>query len=172
MSWVAFPAVLVVLSAGCGLLVDELAGSRTPTPLLLPLGISAVIAVSSLVVTVASVATLATPLVAALAAAGFVLTRRRDLESWPFVAAAAVFVVYGAPVLFSGTATFAGYIKLDDTATFLALTDRIMDHGRSLAGLAPSTYEATLSVNLAHGYPLGSLLPLGVEVGSPAAQDE
>jgi hypothetical protein len=161
-SWVAFPLVLVVLSAGCGLLADELAGIRTPTPLLLPVGIGAVIAVSSLVVTVANVATLATPLVAALAAAGLVLTRRRDLEPWPFVAAAAVFIVYGAPVLLSGTATFAGYIKLDDTATFLALTDRIMDHGRSLAGLAPSTYEATLSVNLAHGYPLGSLLPLGI----------
>jgi hypothetical protein len=161
-SWLAFPVVLVVLSAGCGLLVEELAGIRLPASLLLPVGIGVVVAVSSLVVTVSDLATFATPLVAALAAAGFVLARRRDLDPWPFVAAAGVFVVYGAPVLLSGTATFAGYIKLDDTATFLALTDRIMDHGRSLAGLAPSTYEATLSVNLAHGYPLGSLLPLGI----------
>ena len=33
-----------------------------------------------------------------------------------------------------GEATFAGYIRLDDTATWMALTDRVMDHGRSLGG--------------------------------------
>ena len=65
-------------------------------------------------------------------------------------------------MLASGTPTFAGYIKLDDTATFLALVDRAMEHGRSLASLPPSTYETTLAVNLGHGYPLGALLPLGV----------
>ena len=29
----------------------------------------------------------------------------------------------------------------------MALTDRVMDHGRSLAGLPPSSYEATLDFN-------------------------
>ena len=52
-------------------------------------------------------------------------------------------------------------MKLDDTATFLALTDRGLEHGRSLEGLAPSSYEATLAFNLPF-YPLGSLLPLGI----------
>jgi hypothetical protein len=42
------------------------------------------------------------------------------------------------------------------------MTDRVMEHGRSLAGLAPSTYEATLATTLAIGYPTGSLMPLGV----------
>jgi hypothetical protein len=72
------------------------------------------------------------------------------------------FCAYAAPVVLSGQATFAGYIKLDDTATFLALTDRVMEHGLSLSGLAPSSYEATLSVNLGHGYPVGALLPVGI----------
>ena len=61
-----------------------------------------------------------------------------------------------------GQATFAGFIKLDDTATWMALTDRVMEHGRSLSGLAPSTYEATLAFNLGKGYPIGAFLPLGV----------
>ena len=65
-------------------------------------------------------------------------------------------------MLLSGAATFAGYIKLDDTATWLALIDRALGHGRSLAGLGPSTYEATLRADLGTGYPLGSMLPLGV----------
>ncbi|TMK75815.1 MAG: hypothetical protein E6G48_00745 [Actinobacteria bacterium] len=44
----------------------------------------------------------------------------------------------------------------------MALTDRVMEHGRSLDGLAPSTYEATLAFNLGSGYPVGVLLPLGI----------
>ena len=62
----------------------------------------------------------------------------------------------------AGEASFAGYIKLDDTATWLALTDRVMEHGRSLEGLAPSSYEATLAFNVGDGYPVGAFLPLGV----------
>src|SRR5205823_7355620 len=59
-------------------------------------------------------------------------------------------------------ATFDGYIKLDDTATYFAMTDRVMEHARSLAHLAPSTYEATLATSLSFGYPTGSLMPLGI----------
>ena len=62
-------------------------------------------------------------------------------ERWaPGRGALAVFAVYAAPIVLSGQATFAGYIKLDDTATWLAMTDRAMEHGRNLAGLEPSTY--------------------------------
>src|SRR2546428_11687 len=66
------------------------------------------------------------------------------------------------PLVLAGQATFAGYITLDDTATWLAMTDRVMEHGRSMAGLAPSSYEATLANYLAVGSPVGSNLPLGL----------
>ena len=36
------------------------------------------------------------------------------------------------------------------------MTDRVMEHARSLAGLAPSTYEATLATTIAIGYPSGA----------------
>ena len=42
------------------------------------------------------------------------------------------------------------------------MTDRVMEHGRDLAGLAPSTYEATLATTLAIGYPTGVLMPIGI----------
>ena len=70
--------------------------------------------------------------------------------------AVAVFAVFAAPVVLAGEPTFAGYIKLDDTATWFAITDRVMEHGRSLDGLAPSSYEATLAFNLGDGYPIGA----------------
>ncbi|HSB38651.1 MAG TPA: hypothetical protein VLD13_06140 [Gaiellaceae bacterium] len=109
-------------------------------------------------------AELAGPLVVALALAGLLLSRwwRPSPRLWAPAAAVGVYAVFAAPVVLSGRATFAGYIKLDDTATYLAMTDRVMEHGRSLAGLAPSTYEATLATTLAIGYPTGSLMPLGI----------
>ena len=55
----------------------------------------------------------------------------------------------------------AGYAKLDDTATWLALADHVVDHGRSTADLPPSSYQAIVDYYLHLGYPLGSLVPLG-----------
>ena len=75
---------------------------------------------------------------------------------------ALVFAVYAAPIVLSGEATLAGFIRLDDTATWLAFTDQVMANGRDLDGLAPSSYEATLQINIGDGYPVGVFIPLGV----------
>ena len=88
--------------------------------------------------------------------------RSRSRLLWPIAAAAGVFFAFGAPVILSGSATFAGYIKLDDTSTWLAFTDHVLAHGHSVGGLAPSSYEATIQINLSAGYPLGAFIPLGV----------
>jgi len=93
---------------------------------------------------------------------GFSFLRPRSAWVWPALAAVGVFFAFGAPVILSGSATFAGYIKLDDTSTWLAFTDHVLAHGHSVAGLAPSSYEATVQINLSAGYPLGAFIPLGV----------
>jgi hypothetical protein len=156
--------VLAGLSLGCGALLELAADTRLPRPLLLPTGLTVVILAAQFATLTDATAELGGPLVVALAIVGLLLSRswRRLPRPWAPAAAAGVFAVFAAPVVLSGRATFAGYIKLDDTATYLAMTDRVMEHGRSLAGLAPSTYEATLATTLAIGYPTGSLMPLGV----------
>lgn len=163
-SWLLFPAVLLLLATGCGLLVDWLSRARLPGVLVAPTGVAALVVIAGFLTRSDATAELAAPACAVAAVAGFVLGRARLRlpDPWPLGAAAAVFLVYGLPVLASGEPTFAGYIRLDDTSTWLALIDRAMENGRSMAGLAPSTYEATLSANLATGYPLGSLLPWAV----------
>lgn len=163
-AWLVFPLLLGLLSLGCGVALERATGRTVPGALLVPAGLAVLIVVAQFFTLADATAELATPAVAVLAAAGLALSRDRlrRLDLRPGAAAAAVYAVFAAPVVLSGSATFAGYVKLDDTATFLALTDRAMTHGRSLAGLAPSSYETTLAVNLAHGYPLGSILPLGV----------
>ena len=162
--WFLFPLVLGILSLGCGLLLERAAGRAIPGPLLLPSGLALVSALAGLATLRDETAEVATPVVVAAAVLGLAgsIRHRRRVDWWAAGCAVATFLAFGAPVLASGEATFAGYVTLDDTSTFLALVDRAMEHGRSLGGLAPSTYEATLSVNLAHGYPMGALLPLGV----------
>jgi hypothetical protein len=152
------------LSFGCGRLLEAASGERLPRGLLLPAGLSVVILAAQFATLADATAELAGPLVIALAVAGLMFRPpwRDRPEPWAFGAAAGVFALFAAPIVLSGRATFAGYIKLDDTATYLAMTDRVMEHGRSLAGLAPSTYEATLATTLAIGYPTGSLMPIGI----------
>jgi hypothetical protein len=163
--WLLFPLVLGLLSVGCGLLLDFVAEARLPGTLLAPAGLAVIIVVASFATMTDATAELAVPAVVALAVAGFALAlpwRERRLDRWAVVAAAGAFAVYAAPIVLSGQATFAGYITLDDTSTWLAMTDRVMEHGRSMAGLAPSTYEATLANYLAVGSPVGSNFPLGL----------
>jgi hypothetical protein len=102
--------------------------------------------------------------IAAVAVAGLV-RHRRELcpDRWSVTVTVAVLLAFGAPVLLSGHPTFAGYIRLDDTASWLGVVDRVMSHSRSLAGLPPSTYALNLhSYLFGMGYPIGAFLPLGV----------
>jgi len=164
-TWFLFPLVLVALAMGCGLLVERISGIDLPGALLAATGLALIIVVAQFFTLDGRLAEITTPLIVSLAVVGFGLSLQeldRGMAWWAVITAIAVFAVYAAPIVLSGQATFAGYIKLDDTATWMALTDRVMEHGRSLTGLPPSSYEATLAFNLGSGYPVGVFLPLGV----------
>jgi hypothetical protein len=161
-AWVVFPLVLAGLSFGCGRLVELAVGERLPGSLVLPVGFALVILAGEFATLTGSTAELAAPLTVGLALVGLLLGRRAVPDLWALGAAVAVFAVFAAPIVLSGEATFAGYIKLDDSATWFAMTDRVMEHGRDVAGLAPSTYEAILSLTLPIGYPTGALMPIGI----------
>jgi hypothetical protein len=172
-AWVLFPAVLLALATGAGFLVERAAGTRVPGALLPTVGL-AVIVVACQFMTIAEWATeLIVPLGVVLAVSGALLGGRgliRRLDAWSAAVGVGAFAAFSAPIVLSGEATFAGYIKLDDTATWMTLTDRVMDAGRSLEGLNPSTYEATLDFNLGDGYPVGVFLPFGI-AGVLSGQD-
>lgn len=140
-------------------------------------GLAALIAAGGLITCFPSLAEFTTGAVTGLSVAGYVALftggprgpaggwrslRPKSRALWPALAALGVFLVFGAPVILSGSATFAGYIKLDDTSTWLAFTDHVLAHGHSSSMLPPSSYEATIQINLEAGYPLGAFIPLGV----------
>ena len=164
-AWALYPLVLLALCAGVGLAVDLLCGRRLPGALVAPAGYAGIVVIGVFTTWDSGLAPLTVPAIvlAAILGAGLSLTSWRfgRPDPWPVAAAVGVFLVFGAPVILSGSPTFAGYVKLDDTATWLAMTDRIMEHGRSLAGLEGSSYFATLKFNLAGGYPIGAFVPFG-----------
>lgn len=163
-AWVLYPIVLLALCAGLGLLVDALSGRGLSGALIAPVGLAAIVIVGQFTTLTDATAELTVPVlvIAAVAGAGLSVPWRFSRpERWAVGLALAVFGVFAAPVVLSGDPTFAGYIKLDDTSTWLALTDQVMEHGRNLDGLAPSTYSATLTANLPGGYPVGVFLPFG-----------
>jgi hypothetical protein len=169
-AWLVFPLVLVLLSLGSGLLLQRAAAIDLPAPLLIPAGFVVVSLAAQFAHMSDSTAGLGTALVVALAVGGYALTfswrrptwPRPRVDPWWIAAGVGVFAVFAAPVVLSGRATFAGFIKLDDTANYLAMIARSTHHGYNVSGLAPSTYETFLSMIYAVGYPLGSVLPLGV----------
>ncbi len=164
--WLLVPLVLALLVGGHGLLIERLSGISLPGPLLPGVGLASLIVVTGLLTITGGTARLAAPVAAAVAVAGVVcgrpwrrLSRRGALLTT--AAAVAVFILLAAPSLLTGQASITGYLKLDDSATWLAITSHVIEHGRDLDGLAPSSHRRTLESWLVGGYPVGSFLPLG-----------
>jgi hypothetical protein len=172
LAWVFFPLVLAAVGLGWGATVQWLGGRQTLGPLTIPIGLATAICLAGLLTSFNATAPIAAPITAlgALLGVGFVWGRAR-LGAAPALAAIGVLLVYGAPVILSGEATFLGYVRLDDTATWFNLIDQLFTHGRSFAVPISSTYELNAITNLAVGsvggiqgvaYPSGSFMLLGV----------
>ncbi|HEX5307677.1 MAG TPA: hypothetical protein VFW38_01205 [Solirubrobacteraceae bacterium] len=162
-SWALFPLVLAALGLGWGVLVERAAAVRLQAVLLAPLGLAAVIVLAGTLTSFSATAKAAVPVVAlgALLGLAFAWPRGR-LTRWPLLAAAAAVLVYGAPVILSGEATFAGFIKLDDTATWFNVVDVVLAHGHSTAGLPSSTFALLYNGDVGSSYPVGAFMLPGV----------
>ena len=164
LSWALFPLVLAALGLGWGALVEWAGGEHELGALAIPLGLAAAIVVAALLTIASATAPAAAPVVAAGGVAGLARAwRRTKIAPAVLVAALGVLLVYGAPVILSGQATFLGYVRLDDTATWLGFIDQFFAHGRSLATLPTSTYNLLLQTNLTTaGYPSGAFMLPGI----------
>ena len=167
-AWLVFPLVLLALCLGCGLLVERLTGTPIPGALVPVVGLAADHRRGAVPDHFGLDRRARDPDRGGGArSSGWLSSRcwRRRFDALGGRGGARGRSRLRGAHRPLGQATFAGYIKLDDTATWMALTDRVMEHGRSLSGLAPSTYEATLAFNLGAGYPVGVFLPLGIGAG-------
>jgi hypothetical protein len=196
LAWVVFPLVLAAVGAGWGVLVERAAGARLDDVILVPLGLAAALVVAGMLTTFTFSAPASITVVAVGAAAGLILLAAprvlhrsapiganpagsREQQGvrvrlapgrWPLLAALGVFLVYGAPVLLSGKATFTGYLKLDDTATWFNVVDIVMSHSHSLSAVnaafhPPSDFTTVFTGDVGEQYPLGAFMLLGVGHG-------
>ncbi|MEA3059811.1 MAG: hypothetical protein QOE50_1223, partial [Sphingomonadales bacterium] len=160
--WLIAPAGLLIISIGLSLLVERLADFPVPWSVRPALGLSTAIVIAQFGTATDATAGLTVPTILALAAIGLLLgygLLERIPSGWGTGAALAVFAVFAAPFLVIGRATWAGYIKLDDTATWMALTDHVFEFGRGVGNLAPSTHAVIINDYLSGGYPVGSFVP-------------
>ncbi len=164
LSWALFPLVLGAIGAGWGVIVERAAGTRVNDALLLPAGLAAALVIAGTLTAFTATARAAVPVVAVGTVVGLVLAwrMRRGVGRWPLLVAVGVLLVYGAPVLLSGEATFTGFIKLDDTSTWFDVIDHLMSHARSVSGELPSTYSLVYTGVVGPTYPLGSFVLPGV----------
>jgi hypothetical protein len=171
LAWVGFPLVLGALGLGWGVVIEELSGTRGRSgALLVPVGLAGALVLAALLTTNRVTAPLAVGIDAVIAAGGLAVALRTRNEwpipDWSLIAALGVLLAYGAPVLATGTATFTGFIKLDDTSTWLGITSHLFSDGRSTASLAPSTFKLLMDTNLGTAaYPIGGFMLLGVGRG-------
>jgi hypothetical protein len=165
-AWVLFPAILLVGSLGWGVLVERASGLRLPGALLPPVGIAAMIATSRLITSSGGLARFASAVLVVGALAGLALAVPRlggaRLDRWAAIAAVGVFCVAGAPVVLSGSATFAGYNLLPDIAYQMSLGELEAHDGPDWRSLPESSYKTQTAKYIDTAYPVGTQATVGV----------
>jgi hypothetical protein len=165
-AWVFVPALTVLLCVGLGLLAQQLTRTTLSRPLVLSLGVSALVVLSTLFTAFPAIASLASTLVLVLALVGWAWGGVSFLggvrATWAWASAAVAFLVYGLPILLGGVLTWGGFIKLDDTADWMTFAEHLVTHGYTTLGLGTSTADTLVLVNFNQGYPVGAFAPLGV----------
>lgn len=170
----AYPAVLLLLCAGAGLLVDGCSGRWLPVALLPAVGAAALIALSQLSTYLSPLAPATPYLMLGAAASGFALELRRpgalaqrwralrSPRAWQLGAPVLVYLVALAPVLAAGRATFSSYLALSDAAVHMIGADYLVHHGQDYAHLdLRSSYGQFINAYYNTSYPSGADTLLG-----------
>lgn len=171
--WIVAPIFLLVLSFGVGLLLASFIRRPINSVVATALGFLVIAILGSLLTISTLIAPHTALIIGVLSLTGLILgvVRLRRLiqfDSASIWAGGFTYLAFGLPVIASGNPTWAGWVKLDDPGTFLAITDRLMSIGRTTPELVTSTYSRVIQtifdpVGAGHfSYPVGSFMPFGV----------
>jgi hypothetical protein len=168
LAWVAFPLVVLLVSFGCGLLVERGGGWRMPGPIVAGTGLAFVIVLAELLTESTALAPTTTWVVLGIAVLGYAssVPRLRTLrfDGWTLALGLCLFAVFAAPIVLSGHPTFGGYAVDGDPAFHFLLALELLAHGhRSLNDLPNDTFPSVQIMRgyLASDYPVGADLAVG-----------
>jgi len=158
LAWVWTPVLIYLTVLGAGILVDRVLHTELPAALLAPVGLVAVVVATSLAYQLRTPVLVPLLLVLTAVAGLVVAFRDRSRVVWPppaVAAAAAVYLLYMAPVMLTGEGTWAGYNFVNDTASNFMLAGLLESSGVQ----APT--DTTGAANVLRylidvGYPLGA----------------
>lgn len=171
--WVFVPLLLALLCYGFGLafsLVTRRPANFTLTTIIgfLLMGIlGSVTTISTATAPYTAIAFGLISLIGLVASAVWFRSHLR-FDALPTFAGLLTYLVFSLPTLAYGHPTWAGWIKLDDDSSFLAVTDRLMNVGRTVPIPISSTFDRliqTFFASEANGhfsYPVGTFIPFGV----------
>ncbi|HTW42724.1 MAG TPA: hypothetical protein VMD79_10465 [Solirubrobacteraceae bacterium] len=170
-AWVVFPAVLLLASVGCGLLVRAAAAGELSKLLITPVGFALVVAICSFTTSYKWLAPATGASVAVAALAGYaweLFVRRARVRRpalgawvWPALAALAAFTAVGGPVFLTGSVGWTGYTRIVDIALQMDLSQHLIEAGRALPTNGNSSFNIVVTKLLAIGYPAGGQATLG-----------
>lgn len=171
--WVALPLLLVVLCYGFGSAFSLITRKPTGFTLTTLFGFLLMGILGSLTTISKSTAPYTAPVFGGVSLIGLLVTAiwfrsRIRFEVLPSVAGFITYVAFSLPSLGYGRPTWEGWVKLDDNSSFLAVTDRLMNVGRTVPNPIASTFDRliqTFFASEANGhfsYPVGTFIPFGV----------
>ena len=160
--WLVAPAGLLLATVGLSLLLERPLKLGLPWTVRPALGMAVAIVLAQFGTATAASAKLTLAAILVIAAIGLVLGRKVPAARPSGLEVAVgliVFALFASPFVIVGEATWAGYIKLDDTATWMAITDHVFEHGRGLGDLPASTHHQVIIDYLGGTYPIGGFIP-------------
>jgi hypothetical protein len=171
-AWVVFPALMLLLCGGAGLLVRRVTGPASiPAVLILPVGLALLVVVCGFFCYAAATAPLAGPALVVVGVTGLVLgraelarllaRRARGLSPWAIVAGFGAWAMVAAPIVLSGKPGFTGYGHIVDISYELDLAAHFAHSGRHVPAGGSSAFQVVMKKYLASGYPGGGQWTLG-----------
>lgn len=175
------PIVFFFIILGLGLLLNPRSASKMNLIHHLLIGFILMIAIGQITTSFTNSAKLTPYIIILLSSLGLVINFKQliMLTKCGYQLSAIVITYLSAllPAFIYRKVTWPGWVKLDDTPSFLALTNYLFTIGQKVPTSVISTYDATIEVvlggsfygtysaetnDVAFNYPIGSLIPLGV----------
>lgn len=171
--WLFVPLLLTLLCYGFGLAFSLILRRPTNFTLTTILGFLLMAILGSVTTISTATAPYTAIAFALISVAGLVVSAvwfrsYMRFDALPSIAGVLTYIAFSLPTVAYGHPSWAGWIKLDDDSSFLAVTDRLMNVGRTVPIPIISTFDRLIQTFFASdssghfSYPVGTFIPFGV----------